>query len=168
MITTAELRLRLARLSGCPGLYRAAVLRYNGGMIKLILLSILSLLAAGCNRPPQANLPANTGTATVVAPRVISASQARRMMTELDRFVLIDVRTPGEFSGGRIAGAINVPVNEIGSRAAAVIPGPDTAVLLYCRSGNRSAQAARTLSRMGYTRVFDFGGILSWPYGTVR
>jgi phage shock protein E len=60
------------------------------------------------------------------------------------------------------------PVNEIASKAEEKLPDKDAKILVYCRSGNRSAKAAKQLIKMGYTNVYDFGGINSWPYGTVK
>ena len=48
--------------------------------------------------------------------------------------------------------------------AAAVIPEKSTTVLVYCRSGNRSKTAAAALAKLGYTNVYEFGGINTWPY----
>ena len=52
--------------------------------------------------------------------------------------------------------------------AAAVIPEKDSVVLVYCRSGNRSKQASSILAELGYTGIFEFGGINTWPYEIVR
>ena len=73
---------------------------------------------------------------------------------------IIDVRTPAEFSAGHIEGAINIPVDRIGLDANA-IKGlkQDSRILLYCRSGRRSAVAAGVLQQQGYRRVLDGGGI---------
>jgi phage shock protein E len=75
-------------------------------------------------------------------------------------YVLVDVRTPEEFASGYIPTAVNIPVNEIAARP----PTKDTAalVIVYCRSGRRSAQAKTILEGMGYTGVVDFGAISRW------
>ena len=80
--------------------------------------------------------------------------------------VLIDVRTPEEFRILRIPGSILIPDYEIKDKIADVVPDKDTTIIVYCRSGNRSRNAAKTLIEMGYTRVFDLGGIIDWPYDT--
>ena len=66
-----------------------------------------------------------------------------------------------------IEGALLLPANEISARAAELLPDLEQIILVYCRSGQRSAAASRTLADMGYTAVFDFGGIMQWPYGVV-
>lgn len=75
--------------------------------------------------------------------------------------VLLDVRTPSEFAGGHIPGAVNVPLQEL-DRVAAVVPDGSTPVFAYCRSGARSAQAAAMLEQAGYKNVRNIGGISSY------
>lgn len=74
--------------------------------------------------------------------------------------LLIDVRTPEEFATGIIAGAINIPVDQIAQRLSEIPK--DEPVVLYCRSGNRSNQAAQILQGEGYTQIYDLGGIGQW------
>ncbi|MCS7055692.1 MAG: rhodanese-like domain-containing protein [Thermoflexales bacterium] len=74
--------------------------------------------------------------------------------------VLIDVRTPEEFKSGHIPGAINIDVQVLPQRLEEIPR--DKAVVLYCRSGNRSSYAAHLLRRAGYTDVYDLGGIGEW------
>ena len=74
--------------------------------------------------------------------------------------LLIDVRTPEEFASGHINGSVNIPVEEMQGRLDE-IPG-DTPIVVYCRSGNRSATAARILTDADYAPVYDLGGIQDW------
>ena len=102
----------------------------------------------------------------------ISGVQARQMMEELtaagEDFILLDVRTDEEFIEQRIEGAILIPDYEIEWRSALDLPDTDMVILIYCRTGRRSADVARLLIAMGYTRVYDFGGIQTdWDYDTV-
>lgn len=90
------------------------------------------------------------------------------MMQSGQKVTIVDVRTPAEFAGGHIQGAINVPNENIASSTVPALPDLDATILVYCRSGSRSAQAARKLLAVGYTNVIDFGGIINWPYGVVR
>ncbi|MCK6576671.1 MAG: rhodanese-like domain-containing protein [Anaerolineae bacterium] len=73
---------------------------------------------------------------------------------------LLDVRTPEEFAGGHIANAANIAVETLAANLAGVPK--DVPVVVYCRSGNRSAQAAQILSQAGYTQIYDLGGIIDW------
>lgn len=97
----------------------------------------------------------------------ITAAQAKALM-EGEDVVIVDVRTAAEFSAGHIPNAINIPVESIGSLRPAALEELDATILVYCRSGSRSAQAARRLLNLGYTTVHDFGGIISWPDALVR
>ena len=90
------------------------------------------------------------------------------MMNELTDYILLDVRTAEEFREIRIAGAVLIPDNEIRGRAAAELSDKNAVILVYCRSGRRSANAAYELIGMGYKNVYDFGGIIDWPYSTIR
>ena len=94
----------------------------------------------------------------------ISQKEAKDMMDTQDVIVL-DVREQYEFDAGHIPGAVLLPVGTITKdTAAAVIPKLDSVVLVYCRSGNRSKTASKALVDLGYTNVYEFGGINTWPY----
>jgi len=88
------------------------------------------------------------------------------MMRDYDVLTL-DVRTQTEFDEGHIERAVLLPVDEIAQRATEVILSFEQVVLIYCRSGVRSENAARALSEMGFVNVYDFGGIIDWPYETM-
>ena len=95
----------------------------------------------------------------------INAETARDMMNEQPEAVVLDVREPNEFDNGHIPGAVLLPLGSITERSAAeLIPDKDTVVLVYCRSGNRSKQASSALAELGYTGIYEFGGINDWPY----
>jgi rhodanese-related sulfurtransferase len=74
--------------------------------------------------------------------------------------VLIDVRTPQEYNSGHIAGAVNIPLQELSSRQSEIPQ--DTPVVLYCRTGNRSGQAATMLADAGYSNLYNLGGTVQW------
>jgi len=102
----------------------------------------------------------------------ITGTQARQMMSDMtaagEDFILLDVRTDEEFADQRIAGAVLIPDYEIEWRSALDLPDMDAVILIYCRTGRRSADVARLLIDMGYTRIYDFGGILTdWEYETI-
>ena len=100
--------------------------------------------------------------------RKISAQQAQEMMAADKAVVIVDVRTPAEFAGGHIPGAINVPVDDISAKVATMLPDKNATLLVYCRSGSRSRSASTQLVQMGYTGVHDFGGIIDWPGKVVK
>ena len=98
----------------------------------------------------------------------VDAETAKAMMDEDPEVLVLDVREQDEYDSGHIAGAVLLPVGTIDAdTAAAVIPETDAAVLVYCRSGNRSKTASQTLADLGYTAVYEFGGVRDWPYGLV-
>jgi len=89
-------------------------------------------------------------------------------MEEGKPYTLLDVRTVEEFNGGRIKGAMLIPVDELGARAEKELPEKNVPIVVYCRSGVRSARAAQILAELGYTDIYDLGGIINWPYETVK
>ena len=94
----------------------------------------------------------------------ITQEEAKDMMDAGDVIVL-DVREQSEFDAGHIPGAVLLPVGTIAKdTATAVIPEMDAVVLVYCRSGNRSKTASKALVNLGYTNIYEFGGINTWPY----
>jgi len=100
--------------------------------------------------------------------KTISAQEAHKRIEQGGGFVLLDVRTPQEYRQVRIKEAKLLPVDEIEERAEKELPDKDAPILVYCHSGARAGSAVRTLSRMGYTDVVSFGGIMGWPYETVK
>ena len=88
-------------------------------------------------------------------------------MMDTQEVIILDVREQDEYDSGHIPGAVLLPVGTIDEEtAAAVIPEGDSIVLVYCRSGNRSKTASSTLAELGYTNIYEFGGINTWPYET--
>ena len=91
--------------------------------------------------------------------------EAAKDMMDTQEVIVLDVREQDEFDAGHIPGAVLLPVGTITKdTAAAVIPELDSLVLVYCRSGNRSKTASRALADLGYSNVYEFGGINTWPY----
>lgn len=96
----------------------------------------------------------------------ISQDEAKRMMQE-ETCIVVDVRRPDEFAAGHIPGAVCIPNETIGTQPPDGLADKAQTILVYCRSGNRSKQAAQKLFDMGYSHVFEFGGILDWTGETV-
>jgi len=97
----------------------------------------------------------------------ISPAEALAMM-ESDDILILDVRNQDEFNEGHIRDAVLLPVSEIVNKAEEVLTSKTQTILVYCRSGARSKEASRMLIEMGYLHVYDFGGIINWPYDIVR
>ena len=94
----------------------------------------------------------------------ITQQEAKAMM-DARNVIILDVREQHEYDEKHIPGAVLLPVGTITEETAAgVIPAKDSTVLVYCRSGNRSKTASQTLADLGYTGVYEFGGINTWPY----
>ena len=88
-------------------------------------------------------------------------------MMDTQEIIILDVREQDEYGGGHILGAVLLPVGTINEDTdAEAIPEKDSTVLVYCRSGNRSKTTSSTLDELGYTNIYEFGGINTWPYET--
>ena len=92
----------------------------------------------------------------------ISQETAKEMMTRDDGHVVVDVRRQDEYDGGHIPGAILIPNESIEAEPPETLPDLDQIILVYCRSGRRSKEAAQKLFDMGYTNIYEFGGIIDW------
>ena len=124
-------------------------------MKRMIPLLLSLLLLAGCGR--------NTADG---AYQQITQEDAKEMM-DTQEVIILDAREQAEYDSGHIPGAVLLPVGTIDETTAAeVIPEKDSTVLVYCRSGNRSKTASSTLAELGYTNIYEFGGINTWPYET--
>ena len=97
----------------------------------------------------------------------ITPAVAKEIMDNENGYVILDVRTQEEFDEAHIDGAILIPDYEIADKAESVLKDKDQLLLVYCRSGRRSKNAASELVSLGYTNVKEFGGIIDWPYETV-
>ena len=96
----------------------------------------------------------------------ITPAEAKGIMDSEHNYIILDVRTEEEFAEGHIAGAILIPDYEITEKAESVLTDKDQQILVYCRSGRRSKNAASQLVELGYSNVKEFGGIIDWPYKT--
>ena len=94
--------------------------------------------------------------------RQISMDEAVTMMAQETGYIILDVRRPDEFAEGHIPGAINVANETIGTDEIPELPHKDQLIMVYCRSGRRSKEAAEKLVKLGYTNIVEFGGILDW------
>ena len=97
----------------------------------------------------------------------LSAEEAYEMMVSQE-VVIVDVRTPEEYDGGHIPNAILVPNESIGDDMPEALPDKEATLLIYCRSGRRSKEASEKLLKLGYKSIYEFGGIIDWPYELVK
>ena len=124
-----------------------------------LLPVILMILLVGCSGPQDTKIDYKNY-------KKITPQEAEAMMS--DNVIVLDVRTQEEFDEGHIINAVLLPDYEIEEKAQSVLPDKTQTVLIYCRTGRRSKTAAEKLIEMGYTKVFDFGGIDKWIGGIVR
>ncbi|HAE41626.1 MAG TPA: rhodanese-like domain-containing protein [Clostridiales bacterium] len=136
----------------------------------LIILLVSTMIITGCVTQTQITTAPPNQTETVVKAAYIkiSAQEAKVIMDTEENVIIVDVRTPEEYAQGHIPDAILMPVAQIRSLAPELLPDLDQTILVYCRSGNRSETGAKTLIDMGYSKVFDFGGIQDWPFDIVK
>ena len=126
--------------------------------VRLILLAAFVLLLTACSSGGQIM----DGEDMVRSYTQISQDQAKEMIEKEDGHIIVDVRRQDEFETGHIPGAICIPNESIGTEQPEGLPDLNQVILVYCRSGNRSKQAAQKLFDMGYTNVYEFGGIIDW------
>lgn len=135
-------------------------------LVMLLLVTLAGLMMVGCGRKSDSGGADGEATAAPISVK-IDAAEAKKMM-EAGGVTVVDVRTPEEFAEGHVPGAINIANEMLTFDAEKILTDKDAVLLIYCRSGNRSAMAAKTLQKLGYTRIYDFGGIINWPYDVVR
>ena len=128
----------------------------------LICLLAVILLLTGCAKPGEIFQPLDKDGMERLPYLKISQEQAKLMMEQDDGHVIVDVRRQDEFDAGHIPGAICIPNEGIGTERPEELPDLNQIILVYCRSGNRSKQAAEKLGKMGYYNVYEFGGIIDW------
>lgn len=119
--------------------------------MKKILSIVSGLFLVGCSQASY---------------QTINAEEAKKIM-ESQNVVVIDVREQDEYNMGHIPGSILIPLRTIDQNNKQ-LPLKDQTLLIYCRSGNRSKKAAKKFVSLGYEKVYDFGGIIDWPYETTR
>ena len=129
--------------------------------MKRIIIAVLAMLMlipllVGCSGGNSKN-----------AYEQITPAEAKALMDSEEGYIILDVRTPEEFADGHIEGAILIPDYEIGEKAESILTDKDQLILVYCRSGRRSKNAANELATLGYTNIKELGGINDWKYGTV-
>lgn len=98
--------------------------------------------------------------------RSINFEEAWNIINSDPNSIVLDVREDFEYATGHAANAVLFPIDDINEKSAAeVLPDKNTAILIYCRTGSRSREAAEYLSSVGYTNIYDIGSLVDWPYG---
>lgn len=125
-------------------------------MILFLVLTITTL--SGCSSKNDSSVPSYSK---------ITAKEAKEMLDQDSTITILDVRTEEEYNAGHIEGAILIPDTEILEKAKETLTDKSATILVYCRSGRRSALAAADLVELGYSNIYDFGGIIDWNYDIV-
>lgn len=126
-------------------------------MKRIILFMLAVMLFTGCS-----------AEVSELSYKQITTEAAARMMADETNYIILDVRTPEEYAEGHIANAVNIPNETIGSNEIEELPDKSQLIMIYCRSGNRSKQAADKLVKLGYTNIVEFGGINIWSGELVK
>ncbi|AFM39413.1 Rhodanese-related sulfurtransferase [Desulfosporosinus acidiphilus SJ4] len=98
--------------------------------------------------------------------RIDPSEAKKRLDTEKD-IILLDVRTEKEYVENHIPRSTLIPLNVLAREAGQKLPNKQAAIFVYCRSGNRSKAAVKMLLKLGYSNLYNLGGIIRWPYKTV-
>ena len=122
-------------------------------MKKLIYILLSALMFTGC---------AVTNDSQPYTYRQITVEEAVDMMSQETGYIILDVRRPDEFAAGHIPNAVNVANESIGTDEIPSLPDKNQLIMVYCRSGRRSKEAAEKLVKLGYKNIVEFGGILDW------
>jgi len=115
----------------------------------------------------QNNESTKVSSTTMAKYEKITPEQAKKLMESEKNIIILDVRTPEEYTQRRIKNSVLIPDYELEAAAPQKLADKNQLILVYCRSGRRSEASAKLLVGMGYTNVKDFGGIIDWPYDTV-
>ncbi len=103
----------------------------------------------------------------IIEKKNISAAELKKLIDKGDKdYVLIDVRSEGEYKSGYIATAINIPYTKIQERIEEIPP--NKLIIVYCKVGGRAEVARKKLTELGYENVINFGGTNSWSYELVK
>ncbi len=124
---------------------------------RVILITVLFIVLTGCAYNQKMDVDGMVRSYTQ-----ISQEEAMEMMQKDDGHVIVDVRRQDEYDQGHIPGAILIPNETIDTEMPEELPDKEQIILIYCRRGNRSKEAAQKLFDMGYDNAYEFGGINIW------
>ena len=141
--------------------------------IALTATASLCLLLSACGNETSlpesvlSEVPTATFSETATYQQ-ITQEEAEEMMRADDGHIIVDVRRQDEFDSGHIPGAILIPNESIGTECPKELPDLNQIIMIYCRSGRRSKEASQKLADMGYTHIYEFGGIIDWTGEVVK
>lgn len=129
-------------------------------MKKLLILVATTTLSAfllyGCS---------NNTNSTIINVKKISSEEAKNIIDTSNDEIIIDVRWKDEYEDGHIKDSILIPLDTLENTIEDIVKNKDSQILVYCRSGRRSAEASKIIKSLSYNNIYDFGGIIDWKYG---
>jgi phage shock protein E len=146
-------------------------------MLKKMIVIVLSLLCVGitaCDTVGNSeNQIGNESTTSIqedpskgLSYTNIKPEEVKKRLESEKGIILLDVRTQEEYIEKHIPNSLLIPVDEIEKKAFSKLADKNAIIFVYCRSGRRSVTASEALIKMGYTKVYNLGGIIDWPYET--
>ncbi len=138
----------------------------NNFLLLLVVLCVLGLV--GCAQTTSSSAansePVEVRSDKTASYKNIAPEVAKKRLDTEKGIILLDVRTIEEYTEKHIPGSMLIPVEVIEKEASGKLKDKNAVIFIYCRSGNRSATAARALVKIGYTNVYNLGGLNNWPY----
>lgn len=128
-----------------------------------IFLAAMLLALSACTSVSSTQGENSSTSSQAVSYKKMTAEEAKDMM-DAGGVTIIDVRTKEEYDTAHVPGAVLIPLDELPARIPALLESPESPVLVYCRTGVRGKMASEALISLGYQKVYDFGGIVDWPY----
>jgi len=129
---------------------------------RFLLIPVIAILCCGCGTFDAVKDAFGGFGKEKATYTQISQEEAQKIMAEESGYIIVDVRRQDEYDAIHIPDAVLIPNESIGKERPKELPDLDQIILVYCRSGNRSKQASQKLADMGYTNVYEFGGINDW------
>lgn len=98
----------------------------------------------------------------------LTPQQAKERLDKEKNIIILDVRTPTEYTEGHLPNNILIPFNDLEKKASKKLPDKDNPIFVYCARGDKSRAASKKLVFLGYTKIFNIGGINEWPYEIIK
>lgn len=138
----------------------------NKRPIVLLIIVLMTFGLIACQNTNDAKNEHEGSKSQDVEYKKVTPSDAKERLDKEEGIILLDVRTEEEYVEKHISNSLLIYVDELEKEVEEKIPDKNTSIFVYCRSGRRSRIASEKLIEMGYTDVFDLGGIIDWTYET--
>ena len=134
-------------------------------IILIVILVAATFLFVACSKT-KVEEEKTTMETRLISYKNISPKDAKARLEAEKGIILLDVRTPEEYAEKHIPDSLLIPIDTIEKEAPAKLADKNAIIFVYCRSGRRSVTASEALVKMGYTNIYNLGGIIDWPYET--